>query len=71
MENRAIELVDQIIYGPEDNEGYWRGLREDVDKVFESATDEEMEYFEDNWNALEVLNMIIEGYDIEAKKREK
>ena len=34
MENRAIELVDQIIYGPGGNEGYWRGLDKDVAGCF-------------------------------------
>ena len=66
MVNRAIELIDQIIYGPEDNEGYWRGLDKDVEEVFENGTEEERKYFEDNWDALETLHMIIQGYDMEA-----
>lgn len=54
MDNKAIELVDRIVYGPADNEQYWRSLKKEVD-VFLTATEEEMEFFEDNWTALESL----------------
>ena len=34
MDNKAIELVDRIVYGPADNEQYWRSLKKEVDVFF-------------------------------------